>query len=519
MKRPQRSDTMETMNQNIFHTAVVFACGLLTIPCDGFAVADDASPKPNIIYILADDLGYGELGCYGQRKIKTPHIDKLAAEGMRFTQHYAGSPVCAPSRCTLLSGYHTGHAYIRANKEMGGWGEDEPEGQLPIPEGVVTVAELLKKQGYKTAAVGKWGLGGPESTGEPNKQGFDLFYGYLCQRVAHNYYPTHLWRNGEKDVLEGNEYFSAHISLKHPLLDAEDYDYFKGKVYAPDKMTEAALSFIRENKDGPFFLYVPTPVPHAALQVPDDSLKQYAGGFQEEIYLGQKGYLPHRFPRAAYAAMATRMDRDVGRIVDLVKELGLDENTLIMFSSDNGPTFNGGTDSEFFNSTAGLRGLKTEVYEGGIRVPLIARWPGRIKAGVETDHVSAFWDVLPTLLEVAGAKDKIPLGIDGISFAPTLLGEGTQREHAVLYWEYQRQQALRMGRWKLVRQTNAAGRARSELFDLNYDRKESRNVIGANPDILKKMLTLAVREHTASKEFPSEYDARLRTGEKPEPVE
>ncbi|MFH1942856.1 MAG: sulfatase-like hydrolase/transferase, partial [bacterium] len=326
------------------------------------------SPKPNIIFVLTDDLGYGEVGCYGQKKIRTPHIDGMAAEGLRFTQHYSGSPVCAPSRCTLLTGKHTGHAYIRDNDEMGErgdvWHDPNLEGQRPLLPDTETIGTMLQRAGYMTACIGKWGLGGPDSTGPPNRQGFDHFYGYLCQRVAHNYYPTHLWRNGEKHILEGNDYFYPHQKLpegKDPY-DRASYAQYAGKQYAPDRMAEEALQFIRNNQAHPFFLYFATTVPHAALQVPDDSLREYEGAFPETPYNGDKGYLPHPTPRAAYAAMVTRMDRDVGRILALLKQLGIDDNTLIFFSSDNGPTFNGGTDSAFFNSAGPFRGLKTEVY-------------------------------------------------------------------------------------------------------------------------------------------------------------
>lgn len=355
-----------------------------------------ARRQPNIIFILADDLGYGELGCYGQQKIETPNLDRLAEEGMRFVQHYSGSPVCAPSRCVLLTGKHTGHAYIRDNREMGGWGPDARKGQLPIPEGTTTLGRLLQARGYATCAIGKWGLGGPDSTGHPNKQGFDHWYGYLCQRVAHNYYPTHLWRNREKHVLEGNKWFSAHQRLKKTPADPAGYERYKGAQYAPDLMIEEALAFIRRHRNTPFLLYYATPVPHAAIQVPEDSLAPYRGRWEDQPYLGQKGYLPHPAPRAGYAAMVTRMDPDVGRVLALLKQLGLEENTLVMFSSDNGPAFNGGTDSRFFGSAGPLRGLKCDLYEGGIRVPLIARWKGHIQPGATTDHISAFWDVLPT---------------------------------------------------------------------------------------------------------------------------
>ena len=452
------------------------------------------SPKPNIIFVLTDDLGYGEVGCYGQKKIRTPHIDGMAAEGLRFTQHYSGSPVCAPSRCTLLTGKHTGHAYIRDNDEMGErgdvWHDPNLEGQRPLLPDTETIGTMLQRAGYMTACIGKWGLGGPDSTGHPNRQGFDHFYGYLCQRVAHNYYPTHLWRNGEKHILEGNDYFYPHQKLpegKDPY-DRASYAQYAGKQYAPDRMAEEALQFIRNNKDRPFFLYFATTVPHAALQVPADSLHEYEGAFPETPYRGDKGYLPHPTPRAAYAAMVTRMDRDVGRILALLKQLGIDDNTLVFFSSDNGPTFNGGTDSTFFNSAGPFRGLKTEVYEGGIRVPFIARWPGKIRPNATTSHISAFWDVLPTLADIVGMKALHDT--DGISFLPTFLGKRSQKQHDYLYWEYfgKPSQAVRLGDWKGVRldaRKNPDGPI--ELYDLKSDVGEQNNTADKYPEIVERI--------------------------------
>ncbi|UCD74996.1 MAG: arylsulfatase [Phycisphaerales bacterium] len=461
--------------------------------------ADDAERRPNIIYILADDLGYAELGCYGQEKILTPNIDRLDAEGMRFTQHYSGSPVCAPSRCTLLTGRHTGHAYIRDNYEMGGWDRDAREGQLHLPEGTTTLGTLLQEAGYKTCAVGKWGLGGPDTTGHPNLQGFDHWYGYLCQRVAHNYYPTHLWRNEEKNILEGNEYFSAHQRLEEPPTDPSGWDRYKGDQYAPDLMAAEALNFIRENQDGPFFLYFATPVPHAALQVPEDSLSPYVTeGWDKHPYLGGKGYLPHPAPRAAYAAMVSRMDREVGRIMALLEELELDDETIIIFSSDNGPTFNGGTDSAFFRSAGPLRGLKCSVYEGGVRVPMIARWPGHIEPGTASDHVSAFWDILPTVCALTGIEE--PADLDGISIAPTLLGRPVeQKEHQYLYWEYHGSQAVRMGPWKGVLRR---GQNRLELYNLQSDIAEQHNVADENPEVVVMIRGIMMAARTESEHFP-----------------
>lgn len=463
-------------------TACLLALSLSTAALGASAAQGwpDLRP-PNLVYVLADDLGWAELGCYGQQKIRTPNIDRLAAEGLRFTQHYSGAPVCAPSRCVLLTGLHSGHAYIRDN------GEIKPEGQRPIPDETVTVAELLKRAGYATGVFGKWGLGGPGSSGEPNRQGFDEWFGYLCQREAHNFYPDHLWRNGERVELEGND------------------RGLTGAQYSHDLIADAALDFVRAHKDEPFFLYVPFTIPHLALQVPEDSLEEYRGAWDDPPYEGGKGYLPHPAPRAAYAAMVTRMDRDVGRLVALLEELGLSDATLVMFSSDNGPTYDriGGSDSAFFESAGPLRGLKGSVYEGGIRVPLVARWPGSVAAGAVSDHVSAFQDVMPTLLELAGAE--VPPGLDGISFAPTLLGAGEQRAHDYLYWEFRAyggQQAVRMGDWKGVIQRMSKGNRELELYDLASDVGETTDVAAAHPEVVARLRAILAEAHVDSALFP-----------------
>jgi arylsulfatase A len=439
--------------------------------------------KTNIVYILADDLGYAELGCYGQKKIKTPNIDKLAAEGMRFTQHYSGNPVCAPSRCALMTGLHTGHAQIRDNKQVGG---DEGwvlgstiGGQWPIKADTITVAKILKKAGYTTGAFGKWGLGRAGTTGDPNKQGFDHFYGYICQRQAHTYYPNHLWRDGEVEWIEANK-------------DGKE------KIYSHDLIAREAQKFITANKDRPFFLYVPFTIPHMALQVPEDSLAEYRGKWPDPPYNGDKGYFAHPSPRACYAAMITRMDRDVGRIMALLKELGLDDNTLVIFTSDNGPTFNGGSDSAFFESAKPSRGLKGSVYEGGIRVPYIARWPGRIKAAVTNNHISAFWDFLPTCCELAGKEP--PQNIDGISMLATLLGQDKrQKKHEYLYWELIGQQAIRMDKWKAVRTKPGS---KIELYDLDSDIAESKDLADEHPEVVAKMAEIFRTGRTESEVFP-----------------
>ena len=448
----------------------------------------EKTEQPNIIYILADDLGYRELGSYGQEIIKTPSLDKLAEEGMRFTQHYSGSPVCAPSRCVLLTSRHTGNSYIRDNYELGGFLDENEGGQMPLPPNTPNIASMLKEVGYTTGVIGKWGLGGPGSTGVPNKQGFDYFYGYLCQKQAHNYYPTHLWENNVWDTLN-NIYFHPHQRFEGEVDNSSDFDKYKGNDYAMDKMAEKAEMFIRENQDDPFFLYLPFPVPHLALQVPDEALDMYP--FPEDsVYLGNKGYLPHERPLAAYAAMITRMDEHIGKILTLVADLGLEDNTVVMFSSDNGATFDvGGVNRFFFNSVGELNGHKGRVLEGGIRVPFIVKWPGNVEPGTVSDHISAFWDILPTVRDITGAS--YPYEIDGISLLPTLLGESNQSEHEFLYWEYHAygaMQAVRMGNWKGIRlNTREEPDGPIALYNLETDVGETTDVSEQYPDIVAQI--------------------------------
>jgi arylsulfatase A len=467
--------------------------------------------RPNIVFILADDLGYGDLGCYGQKMFKTPNLDRLAAGGMKFTAHYSGHNVCAPARCALLSGKHPGHGYIRENR--GGLGA-EGEGQEPVPAGELRLPLTLKKLGYTIGGFGKWGLGPVGSTGDPLKQGFDRFFGYNCQAVAHNYYPTHLWDNDQQIALN-NPKFSAHQKLPADAdpTDATVYAGFTGQDFAPDRIGEQALRFVRDSRERPFFLYYATTVPHLALQVPEDSLKEFAGKFPEEPYVGGRGYLPHRTPRAAYAAMIARMDREVGRIMALVKEFGLEEHTIFVFTSDNGPLYDqlGGTDADFFNSAAGFRGRKGSFYEGGFREPLLVQWRGRIAAGTTCDRVTGFEDWLPTLLELVGAKDATPPGLDGISFAPTLLGK-RQKARPFLYREspgYGGQQCVRVGDWKAIRQRlNPGPRQRDftpgavELYNMATDPFEQTDVAVHHPDIVKQMEKIMQAQHTKSELWP-----------------
>ena len=434
-------------------------------------VASDGT-KPNIIYILADDLGYGDLSCYGQEKFSTPNIDKLAKEGMLFTQHYSGAPVCAPSRSALLSGLHTGHTAIRGNKGV------EPEGEFPIPDATFTIAELLKTKGYATGAFGKWGLGFPGSEGDPLNQSFDTFYGYNSQALAHNYYPDHLWDN------------------KNIVLFPENEGVNNGQ-YTPILIHQKAISFIEKKQKEPFFMYYASVLPHAELLAPQSYMDKFAGKFTPEKEYKAKDnpkgfkkgeYASQSQSHAAFAAMITLLDDQVGEIVAKIKELGLEENTIFIFTSDNGPHKEGGADPDFFNSNGQFRGYKRDLYEGGIRVPMIAKWKGKIDEGSKSNHISAFWDVLPTL--AALQKVKIDNKIDGISFLPTLLKKGKQKQHDYLYWEFHElggRQAIRKGNWKLVKY-NVLKNELYQLYNLENDVAEVNDLASKMP---KKVLELA----------------------------
>ena len=459
------------------------------------AVAEEK--KTNIIFILVDDLGYGDLGFLGQQYIETPNIDRLANEGMFFTNHYSGATVCAPSRSSFLTGFHTGHTPIRGNLEV------QPEGQYPMPDSIPSVAKVLENAGYKTGAFGKWGLGFIGTTGDPNQQGFEQFYGYNCQRYAHRYYPAHLWHNREKIVLEGN-------------------GWLEKKVYAPDVIQKETISFIENNKNNPFFLFMPIVMPHAELAVPDDEVFQkYRAKFvDEKAYPAKNGteygpdinisaYQSQPYPHAAFASMVDRIDLYVGEVLAKLDELGLDENTLIVFASDNGAHQEGGADPDFFDSNGPYRGHKRDLYEGGVRTPMIAWWPGRIKAGSQSDHISAFWDLLPTFADVAGAK--APNDIDGISFLPALLAREDQKEHEFLYWEFHEQggkQAVRQGNWKAVKlQVFGSEKPTIELYDLRVDVGEENNIAALNPEKVKELEELMNSAHTPNPIFgllPSE---------------
>ena len=467
--------------------------------------------SPNIIYILADDLGYGEVGYNGQEIIKTPNIDLLATNGMVFTQHYSGAPVCAPARYSLITGKHMGHSYIRGNDEWRERGEvwdyvkafsdTSLEGQRPIPENTVTIGKLLQKAGYTTGMFGKWGLGAPETVGVPNLQGFDTFYGYNCQRQAHNLYPSHLWENETKVFLE-NDLISPTTKLnpEDNPMDESSYSIFTQKEYAPDKIHQKALSFLENNKDNSFFLFYASPLPHLPLQAPVESVNAYREILDDpNPYLGNQGYFPNRFPKATYAAMITHLDNQIGELIKKLKEIGQYENTIIIFSSDNGPTYLGGVDFSFFDSSKpfsnGYGKTKGFLHEGGIRVPMIVSWPNRIKPGSTSDHISSFYDVLPTLCDITGAN--IPNKIDGISFKNTLLNK-KQKAHDFLYWEfpsYKGQQAVRIGKWKGIRKNIFDGNMKIELYNLENDLGEEIDLSKDHPDIIKRIERIMIDEH------------------------
>ena len=451
----------------------------------GFYSTLTAQPKkPNIILILADDLGVGDLGVYGQQKIKTPQLDRLAKDGLQFNRFYTGTSVCAPSRSSLMTGQHTGHTPIRGNKAT------QPEGQWPLPEGTVTIAGLLKSAGYITGDFGKWGLGFVGTSGDPNRQGFDEFYGYNCQSLAHNYFPEHLWHNSSK------------VSLPNTTTQQT--------VYAAQLIHEKAQQFIQKNSKQPFFLFLSYTLPHAALQLPvnDSLLAHYIKVFDEKpvaVPTGWqgKGYQPQAYPHAAYAAMVGRLDQYVGEVRKQVEALGIADNTLILFASDNGPHKEGGNDPVFFNSSAGLKGVKRDLYEGGVRTPFIAWWPGTIKAGRRSDFTGAFWDLLPTFADLAGVK--VSSLVDGISIVPELRNQ-PQKKHDYLYWEFHEQggkQAVRMGDWKGIR-LNAIARPDGpiELYDLRSDPAEQHNKAAAHPDITARIADIMKKEHVENEDFP-----------------
>lgn len=441
-------------------------------------MASAVPEKPNIIYIMCDDLGYGQLGCYGQTMIRTPHLDAMAKAGMRFTDHYAGTAVCAPSRCALMTGKHVGHAYIRGNMEA------RPSGQKPIPASEITVAERLKEAGYATACIGKWGLGPVGSSGDPNRQGFDYFYGFNCQRRAHHHYQEWLWKNDRK------------VDLNGP---------YKGKGYTQYHFTSEALKFISDNKEKPFFLYLAYTIPHTALEIPEE----------DACY---QMYLEKDWPKAQkkHAAMISRVDKDVGTLLEHLKRLGLDRRTLVVFTSDNGPHSEGGAKPGFFKDSGQLRGVKRDMYEGGTRVPFLTYWPGTISPGGESDHVFAHWDLMATACELAGL-DLHP-GTDSLSYVPTLLGqEAKQEKHDYVYFElhHPNRRALRSGSWVLVQQyasDDSPDINEVELYHLGKDPGQQWNVASQFPEKLSELKKMMAGAATPSALFP--MDRNHKTGKK-----
>lgn len=460
-----------------------------------------AQERLNVVFILADDLGWGEVGCYGQTKIPTPNIDRLAREGMRFTQHYSGAPTCAPSRCVLMTGRHLGRAEIRGNQQAKKLFPQFDEGQHPLSEGAATFVQQFQKAGYVTAAMGKWGLGPVGSTGEPNRKGFDLFFGYNCQAVAHSYYPPHLWRNTEKVVINRKP-IPGHA--KQPEGEVRIKDWI-GEAHAPSLMIAEAEKFIAENASKPFFLYLPFIEPHVALHPPASSVERFPKEWDSEVYRGEYGYLPHPRPRAAYAAMISDLDGYVGRVLSALQDAGVADRTLVIFTSDNGPTHAnspgakfhaGGADPPFFNSTAGFRGNKGSVYEGGIRVPLIARLPGKIAAGVVNDAPCYFADWFPTLCSAAGLPK--PDGLDGEDLWPVLTGKGELSNRKPMIWvfaEYGGQVAMRVGDRKLVRQGLKTKSPKDwEVYDLASDPGEKHDLAATSRDFIEECKAILRRE-------------------------
>jgi arylsulfatase A-like enzyme len=463
--------------------------------------------RPNIILILADDLGWGELGCYGQTKIRTPNIDRLATEGMRFTRHYSGAPVCAPARSVLMTGLHLGHSEIRGNKQAG-----SGEGQWPISSNSVTIAKVLQQAGYSTGAAGKWGLGPVGSSGDPNRQGFDLFFGYNCQAIAHSYFPGHLWRNSEKIVINPKP-VPGHRKLPEGEVRLADY---QGQTYAPDLIEAEAVKFIKQHAGRPFFLYCAFTEPHVAMQPPGRLVESYPADWDDQPYRGQCGYLPHPRPRAAYAAMITGLDDHVGKVLAALEETGLKDNTIVMFTSDNGtthlgndPVFGiGGVDAKFFNSTAGLRGFKGSVYEGGLRVPLIVRWPGKVKAGTVSDFPGYFPDHFATLCDILNLNP--PGRRDGVSLLPVLLGGNPPKRNPMVwvYPEYGGQVCVRIGDFKVIRgQLNTRKPRDWEVYDVVKDPREANDVAKDHPELIQQAIDILKAQMNENQVFPLKVPA------------
>ena len=500
--------------------ALAGAIGSLLIQWPALAQESAKDTPPNIVFILADDLGYGELGCYGQMKIRTPNIDRLAAQGMRFTQHYTGAPVCAPARCVLMTGKHLAHAEIRGNRDSGN-GRMFP-GQWPLTAGAVTIAEKMKEAGYATGAFGKWGLGPSNTTGSPIKQGFDRYYGYNCQRNAHSYFPFFL-DSDEREVRINSGLIYGHQQKPEGEIRADDY---RLENYAPDLILREALKFIDKHCERPFFLYLPFVEPHVSIQSPQEWIDRYPKEWDDKNgpYRGQNAYVPHPRPRAAYAAMISDLDEHVGSVLAKLEEHGLSKNTVVVFTSDNGtthpgrdPKFHiGGADAPFFNSTAGLRGWKGSVYEGGIRVPCIVVWPGHTEPGSTTDLPSYFPDWFPTLCDIAHA----PLPeeeLDGMNLRSTLVSGAPPERQKPMIWEffgYGGQIAIRDGNWKTVRQ-NVSRKAKPwELYNLESDAEEKHDLADPPSNIIERLEAIDHKTRTPEPDFPSKlYDAEQSTSE------
>ena len=466
--------------------------------------------KPNIVLIMADDLGYGELGCYGQEKIRTPNLDQLAKQGMRFTQHYTGAPVCAPARCVLMTGQHLAHAEIRGNRDSGN-GRVFP-GQWPITDEIVTIAEVLKQAGYTNGAFGKWGLGPSNTTGSPIKQGFDRYYGYNCQRNAHSFYPPFL-DSDEKEVRVNKYPIPGHDRKPEGEVQADDY---RAEKYAPDLILNEALKFIDNNKTGPFFLYLPFVEPHVAMQPPQQWLDQYPLEWDREhgAYRGQNGYLPHPRPRAAYASMISDLDEHVGTILKRIERHGLRDNTIVIFTSDNGPTHGGrdprfhigGAACTFFNSNGGLKGYKGSCDEGGIRIPCIVRWPGHVAEGTQADVPSYFPDWFPTLTRIAGGKLPKTQRLDGIDLTDVLKGKPAPPRTEPMIWDFNGYGgivAIRDGDWKAIRRKVKSKKPSAwELYNLAQDRSETTDLASQHPEIVQRLEAAYLNTRTVEPDFP-----------------
>ena len=475
-------------------------------------LAPAAAVRPNIVFILADDLGWGELGCYGQQKIPTPNLDKLAAQGMRFTQHYSGAPVCAPARCVLMTGRHLGHAEIRGNQQAKVKFPQFSEGQHPVSAAVAMLPEVFRKAGYATGAAGKWGLGPVGSTGDPNKKGFDLFFGYNCQAAAHSFYPRFLWRN-DRQIEINPQPVPGHA--KEPAGGVTP-DSFLGKTYAPSLIIAEALNFIAEQSAAkkPFFLYLAITEPHVAMHPPKEEVDKFPKSWDAQPYKGECGYLPNARPRAAYAAMVALVDRYAGRVADALEKAGVADNTLVIFTSDNGTTHpgksdssfhTGGVDAKFFNSTAGLRGYKGSVFEGGLRVPLIVRFPGKVKAGAVNDTPCYFADWFPTLCAAAGLP--APENPDGENLWPvitgTVPGASARKPMLWVFPEYGGQVAVRMGNYKVLRRQLTTKKPGDwEVYDIAKDRNESTDLANDNPDLIREAREILKCETAENAVFP-----------------